>query len=135
LEVTIETGDVAGWSDRTRNWEFDQNVMFMTTLADPALGVSRTYVTSSIRHGVLFGNHSGYSKPQVDELFERAARSVDENERRRLYSELQKIVVEDVPVAWMVELEWPTFINKRLRNVIVNGMGPNHNFADLYVAG
>jgi peptide/nickel transport system substrate-binding protein len=134
IDVTIETSDVAGWGDRTRNWEFDMTVYFLTTLADPALGVARSYVTSSIRQGVLFGNHSGYSNRQVDDLFERAARSINENERKRLYSQVQKLLVEDVPVAWMVELEWPTFINRRLRNVVINALGPNHNFAEVHVA-
>jgi peptide/nickel transport system substrate-binding protein len=44
----------------------------VTTLSDPALGVARTYVTTSIRHGILFGSHSDYSNPKVDELFAKA---------------------------------------------------------------
>jgi peptide/nickel transport system substrate-binding protein len=44
----------------------------VTTLSDPALGVARTYVTTSIRHGILFGSHSDYSNPKMDELFAKA---------------------------------------------------------------
>jgi peptide/nickel transport system substrate-binding protein len=135
VDVTIETTDVAGWGDRTKNWEFDTTIYFLTTLSDPALGVSRSYATASIRKGVLFGNHSGYSNPRVDALFDAAARSTLEVERGKLYAEVQKLLVEDVPVAWMVELEWPTFINKRLHDVVINGLGPNHNFAEAYVEG
>jgi peptide/nickel transport system substrate-binding protein len=135
LDVVIESADVAGWGDRTRNWDFDMTVMFLTTLADPALGVSRSYASESIRQGVLFGNHSGYSNPKVDDLFDRARKATAESERKALYSEVQKLLVEDVPLAWMVELEWPTFTNKRVRNAIINGFGPNHNFAETFIAG
>ncbi len=135
VEVTIESTDVAGWGDRTKNWEFDSTIYFMTTLSDPALGVARTYVTTSIRHGILFGNHSGYSNPKVDDLFAKAAVATKEADRKSLYSEAQKIVVDEVPVAWMVELVWPSFVNKRLHNVITNGLGPNDNFANAFISG
>jgi len=39
-----------------------------------------------------------------------------------------------VPLAWMVELQWPTFMNKRLRDAVINGLGPNHNFAEAWLA-
>jgi peptide/nickel transport system substrate-binding protein len=134
IAVQIENTDVAGWGDRTRNWDFDMTIYFLTTLADPALGVSRSYATESIRQGVLFGNHSGYSNPQVDDLFARAARGTSDPERKQLYSQVQKILVEDAAVAWMVELQWATFINRRARNLVTNGLGPNDHFADAWLA-
>jgi len=134
IKVTIESADVAGWGDKFRNWDFDMVITFLTTLSDPALGVARTYITSNQRKGVLFTNTSGYSNANVDELFGKAASLTDEAERKKLYTEVQKILAEEVAVAWLVELEWPTIHGAKLHNVVVNGLGPNHNFADAYLA-
>jgi peptide/nickel transport system substrate-binding protein len=134
VKVTIENTDVAGWGDRFRNWDFDMVITFLTTLSDPALGVARTYITANQRKGVLFTNTSGYSSPKVDELFAKAASSTDEKQRKALYSEAQKILADEVAVAWLVELEWPTIHDAKLRDVVINGLGPNHNFAEAYFA-
>jgi peptide/nickel transport system substrate-binding protein/oligopeptide transport system substrate-binding protein len=44
-------------------------------------------------------NYSGYSNPEYDALFERARFATDPDERRRLYSEANRFVVEDA--AWI----------------------------------
>ncbi len=134
VEVVLEPSDAAGWSDRTRNWDFDMTMYFLTTLSDPALGVSRTFMSDNQRKGVLFTNHSGYTNPKVDELFRRAAVEIDEGKRKQLYSEAQKILVDDVAVAWLVELVWPTVYNKKLNNVVIDSSGPNSTFAETWIA-
>ena len=134
VEVVLEPSDAAGWSDRTRNWEFEMTMYFLTTLSDPALGVSRTFMSDNQRKGVLFTNHSGYANPTVDELFKRAAGTANEVERKKLYSEVQKIIVEDVAVAWLVELVWPTVYNKKLHNIVIDSSGPNGTFAEAWLA-
>ncbi|BBK44447.1 ABC transporter substrate-binding protein [Allostella vacuolata] len=133
IQVTLEASDVAGWGQKFANWDYDMVVTFLSMLADPALGVSRTYVTPNIRKGVLFTNTSGYSNPEVDELFAKAAGSTDDAVRKQLYSRVQKIIATDVPVAWTVEIEWPTITSAKLHNVTINGFGPNDSFADAWL--
>jgi peptide/nickel transport system substrate-binding protein len=51
------------------------------------------------------GFNSGYySNPKVDELLEAARRSTDQNERARLYKEMQEIVHDDAP--WLFVANW-----------------------------
>ncbi len=51
------------------------------------------------------GFNSGYySNPEVDELLEQARRSTDRDERARLYREMQEIVREDAP--WAFVAHW-----------------------------
>jgi peptide/nickel transport system substrate-binding protein len=132
IRVTLEATDVAGWGSRFGNWDYDMTTTFLTTLSDPALGVARTFITENQRQGVLFTNTSGYSNPEVDELFAKAAASVDEEERKQLYSEVQKIIVDEAALIWLVELQWPTIHDTRLQNVVQDGLGPNSSFADVY---
>ncbi len=134
IQVTLESSDVAGWGNRFANWDYDMTTTFLSMLADPALGVSRTYLTSNIRKGVLFTNTSGYSNPEVDALFAKAAGSTDEGQRKQLYSQIQKIVAGEAPIAWLVEIQWPTIHSAKLRDAIINGFGPNDSFADAWLA-
>ncbi|WP_217808046.1 ABC transporter substrate-binding protein [Oceanibacterium hippocampi] len=134
IEVILEPSDPAGWATRTRNWDFEMTMYFLTTMGDPALGVSRTFLSDNRKQGVLFTNHAGYANPEVDALFNKAAVSVDEEERKQLYSQVQKILVDDAAVLWLVELVWPTVYNKKLHNVVTGASGPNSSFADAWLA-
>ncbi len=133
IEVVLESTDAAGWVARLGNWDFEMIMTFLTTLSDPALGVSRTFITENQRKGVPFSNESGYSNPKVDALFAEAASATDDGKRKQLYSEVQKLLVEDAAVIWLVELQWPTVMSRRLHNAVINGMGPNGNFAEAWL--
>ena len=131
IEVVLHGLDLAGWAERVSNWEYEATLNLLYQFGDPALGVSRSYVSSNIRKGVLFSNMAGYSNPEVDRLFEEAAVALDEGRRRELYSQVQKIVVEDCPLVWLVEQDFPNFIDKRLKNVITTGVGVHDTFGQV----
>jgi peptide/nickel transport system substrate-binding protein len=132
VEVTLQPSDVAGWGNRIANWDVDMSTTYLTTLSDPALGVARTYLTDNQKKGVLFTNTSGYSNPEVDKLFTEAASLPDQDKRKALYDKVQKILTDQVALAWLVELQWPTVYSAKLKNVVINGLGPNGNFASAY---
>jgi peptide/nickel transport system substrate-binding protein len=131
IAVTLETNDAAGWAQKISNWDFDLNVNWPFQYGDPALGVTRNYVTSNIRK-VLFSNISGYSNPEVDRLADAAAAEVDPAKRQAHYSQMQKLLVEDCPTAWLVELEFPTIFDKRLKNMVTSGIGIHESFDSVH---
>jgi peptide/nickel transport system substrate-binding protein len=131
LEIELEATDAGGWAQRVSNWDFELTFNYVLQFADPALGVSRSYVTSNIQKGVPFSNTSGYSNATVDALCDQAAGSLDPEERRRLYAEVQRRIIEDVPVAWLLELQFPTVMNKKFRDIVTTGFG---TFSSLDVA-
>ena len=133
IEVTLESTDVAGWVRRLANWEYETTINFVYQWGDPTLGVERTYVTSNIQR-IAFTNTAGYSNPEVDRLFEAARNAGDANERRRFFSEVQKKLVEDVPLVWLMELAIPTIHDRRLQNVITTGTGVHKSFDDVFLA-
>ena len=134
VKVVLESTDAAGWGKRQANWDFDMTSDFVYQYADPAIGVSRTYISSNIRKGVMFSNVMGYSNPEVDKLFEDAAKENDPKKRQEDYSKMQKIVVDEVPVAWLLEMEFPTILNKRVHNAITTAIGVNETYADAWVS-
>jgi len=131
IDVQIENTDVGGWAEKFSNWDYEMTGNLVYQFGDPALGVSRTYISSNIKKGILFSNTAGYSNPEVDRLFEEAATSTSEAKRQELYSQVQKILVEDVPVVWMFEQAYPTFIDKRLKNVTTTAIGVHESFSDV----
>ena len=123
INLTLESTDVAGFWKRTTNWDYELSWNYLSQFSDPALGVSRTYVSSNIRKGVPGSNVMGYSNPKVDELFDKGAKAIQDQDRAKYYSEVQQILVDEVPVAWILEMTWPTFVNKKFHDVITTGIG------------
>lgn len=133
VKVTLESTDVAGWVQKVSNWDYQVTTNFVYQYGDPSLGVSRTYVSSNIRKGVMFTNTMGYNNPRVDELFAGAAIENDPAKRQAMFSEMQQIVADELPVIWLLEMEFPTFVNKRVHNAVTTAIGTNENFADVWV--
>ena len=73
--------------------------------------------------------------PQVDKLADEAAVAVEDAKRQALYSEMQKIIVDEVPIAWLVEMEFPTIYDKRLQNLVTSAIGIHESFDTVYFKG
>lgn len=46
-------------------------------------------------------NQQNYSNPKVDELLEKGRVTIDEEERKEIYKEVQKLIAEDAPMAFL----------------------------------
>lgn len=102
VQVVLEPTDGQVATDRAfTKFDFDLSLWPYTTAGDPAIGISRVYVTNEAKRP--FTNPTGYSHPKVDELFARGASLLLQEERRRPYFEVQKILAEDLPTLVLVE--------------------------------
>jgi peptide/nickel transport system substrate-binding protein len=130
VNVEIEATDVPGWTQRVANWDFDLTFNFLYQLGDPAIGVSRNYVSSNIVKGNPFANSEGYSNPEVDKLFAEAAAAPTDDERQRLYTKVQQIIVDEVPILWLLELEYPTIYRCDIKDLVTTAVGVDDGFRD-----
>ena len=105
----------------------------MSQYGDPTLRVERSYVSTNIQK-VTFTNTGGYSNPKVDALFAQARSAADPALRKTAFNEVQHILVEEVPQIWLMELNFPTITDNRLRNVLQYGTGVASNFDDVFFA-
>lgn len=133
IEVIIETGDAGAWARRIGDWDYETSVNFLSQYGDPTLGVERSYVSTNIKK-ITFTNTGGYANPKVDELFTTGRESADPAVRQKAFTELQKILCEEVPQIWFLELAWPTIHDKKLHGVIQTAMGPNSSFDNVFLA-
>lgn len=58
---------------------------------------------------------SSYSNPEVDRLIEAAQRANDEAEQKKLFSELQLLMSEDVAAVWIVWYDWTPVWRKEVK--------------------
>ena len=133
FEVTLESTDAGTWASRVANWDYETTSNVLYQYGDPTLGVERSYVTSNIQK-ILFTNTSGYSNPKVDELFAAARLGATVEARQKAFNEVQELLVEDMPLLWVVEVAYPTITDKHLHNVIQLGTGDHACFDDVFLS-
>ena len=129
FKIETVAADLPGTMSRMSNWDFDLCFTFLYQLGDPALGLSRSYITSEIKKGSPFNNVGGYSNPKVDDLFERASHENDPAKRAEMYAEVQRILAEDAAAIWILELNFPTVYRTKIDNLINSGIGINDSLA------
>lgn len=127
IDVNIrEAPDFPTWAHRMANWDFQMSMNEVYNYPDPTIGVQRTYMSSNRKH-VVWSNTEGYSNPEVDALFEKAAHEKDIAKRKALYAKVQMILSQDLPVYWLNVIPYATVYNKRMQNqplTIWGAMGP-----------
>jgi len=133
--MNIETvaTDVPGSNQKIGDWDYDISFTYLYQYGDPALGVGRNYISSQIVKGQQFNNVEGYSNPEIDKLFAEGAVATPDSKRKEIYEKAQKILVEDVPVAWMLELQFPTITRCKIKDLITTAIGVNDGFRDAWI--
>lgn len=117
IGVQITPMDSGAWRDIVfKNWDFDITMGSFQTGTDPAIGVERLYICKNIQR--LFArNVSGYCNPELDEVFAKAAKELNEEKRVALYHEAVRILCEDVPAFWLWDRSYPIAYNAKLKGL------------------
>jgi peptide/nickel transport system substrate-binding protein len=101
INLQLEPLDVNAANDKVFvKKTFDLGYASYCNGSDPEIGVRRVYVSNNIGP-VLFSNGAGYKNDRVDALLDQAAALTDRSERAKLYAEMQKIIVNEVPYFWI----------------------------------
>jgi peptide/nickel transport system substrate-binding protein len=134
IDVEIRVQDNPTYLRRVwGQYDFDLNIFTASNIADPVIGIQRFYWSKGIQQGVPFSNGSGYSNPEMDRILETAQRENDPATRQRLYWDMQRLEMTDLPNFPLVYIKWYTIYDKRLHNLNSTGLGPYENFADVYM--
>jgi peptide/nickel transport system substrate-binding protein len=104
IEVAVRASpDFPTWARRVASQQFEMTMDSVWNWGDPVIGVHRTWLSSNIKPGVIWSNTQSYSNPKVDELLAAAGKEMDTPKRKSQYKEAQKLIVDDCPVAFLVE--------------------------------
>ena len=133
IKVNIRLEDVPRWLKRTyTDNDFDTTGNYLYNLSDPVVGVHRAVHSRTIEPGRVFSNGSGWSDPKVDELLDMATVEPDPTKRGAHYAQALEMVAENIPIIWTHEMNFPTVINKKFKDVIVSPLGVYSNFDQAY---
>jgi peptide/nickel transport system substrate-binding protein len=103
IQLDLESLDTAAAVDKVFiKKNFDLGIASYCNGSDPEIGVRRAYVSTNIGP-ISFSNGAGYKNPQVDKLLDQAIAVTDRADRAKIYAEMQKIIVDDVPYFWLVD--------------------------------
>ncbi len=82
------------------NWEATVNQLGLSI--DPAIGVTRSYLSTSCVNGVAFACANNYSNSSVDALLKPALFEPNQTKRAALFFQAQTLIVQDTPAIWLV---------------------------------
>ncbi|HWX49371.1 MAG TPA: ABC transporter substrate-binding protein [Roseomonas sp.] len=134
VRLNIVSVDMPTLVQRVNAGDFDIFSNFVYLTPDPAMNFTQVYRSDVPAVGTA-ANLGGYNNPRVTEMLSQAERTQDQAVRKRLYSEVQKILTQDVPILWTHEVGFPTLSRGKVHNLITTGLGTDDNFADTWLAG
>ena len=133
MNVELVPSDVAGWNQKVADRDFDLAFTYLYQYGDPALGVSRTYMSTNAEPGSPWNNVSNYQNPEVDKMFDEAALMANPDDRMAAYKTIQDTIVADVPNLWLLELGFPTIYRCNIKNPVNTALGVNDGFRDVWI--
>jgi peptide/nickel transport system substrate-binding protein len=134
IQVETQSADMGGWLKAIyTDWSYHITNNFTHNYSDPAIGTQRAFVSSNIRKGASFTNSMGYENPRIDQLFAESGVEIDPAKRKAQYAEIQKILREDLPVIFLVEIAYSTLWNKKVKGLITNGISMYSSWDGVWV--
>jgi peptide/nickel transport system substrate-binding protein len=126
IEVEVKGLDFNAYTDQVQNrHDFDISLAaYGGGSLDPDLGPKAQLITSGQQ------NVTGYSNPQVDDLFKQAAGEVDTARRKQLYDQIQTLVNADMPSHYLYALKAIDVFSHKVHGVTTHkGDRLDHNDA------
>ncbi len=134
IQVEIESLDMGGWLKKVfTDWTYQLTSDFHHNYSDPTIGVQRAFISSNIQKGATFSNSMGYNNPKLDGLLKKAAAMPDGPDRKKVWDEAQKIMHDELPVIFLIEMGYTHIWNKRVKGLIVNGISMYSNWDSVWI--
>ena len=115
------------------NYDFQMTSTWSIGMADPTLGVQRNTWSKTINKEVPFGNVAQYSNPEVDALWVAAQTEADPAKRNGHFHNLQRLLVEDSPIIWIMDMDLVAMQRDRVKDLITSPLGLRGGLYDVWV--
>lgn len=111
IEVKIEQVDWATWLSRVYNdRDFQSTIIGLASDLAPSDTVARFYSKAS-------NNFVNYNSAEFDKLFEKAKEAGDDEEKIKIYNEIQMLMAKDAPAAYIQDPALLMAVNEELEGV------------------
>ncbi|MDF1585517.1 ABC transporter substrate-binding protein [Marinimicrococcus flavescens] len=134
IGVEIRNRDYPTYVRQVHNeYDFNMTSSWYVGMADPTLGVQRQYWSKNINADVAFNNTARYSNPEADRLWEAAQVEMDPAKRATLFHDLQRILTEDSPNIWLMEMGLVAVQNSKVEDLITSPLGVRGGLYDTWL--
>ncbi|MBG9791595.1 ABC transporter substrate-binding protein [Paenibacillus dendritiformis] len=96
IEFVAEQMDFNAVIEKKKKGDFDMLFLAVGLRPDPQVS-QNSFITGGSQNDI------GYSNPKVDELFEKGGKTLDIEERKKIYKELYQELNEDLPYIYMYQ--------------------------------
>jgi peptide/nickel transport system substrate-binding protein len=116
IAVDVKALDYSAYTDLVQNrHDFDISLAaYGGGSLDPDLGPRAQLITNGQQ------NVTGYSNPQVDELFKLAANELDYTQRKNMYDQIQQLVNADLPSHYLYALKSIDVFARKVQGVTLH---------------
>jgi peptide/nickel transport system substrate-binding protein len=116
IQVEVKGLDFNAFTDTVQNRrDFDISLAaYGGGSLDPDLGPKAQLISSGQQ------NVTGYSSPQVDDLFKQAASELDETKRKQMYDQIQALVSADLPSHYLYALKAVDAFSRKVQGVTLS---------------
>ncbi|MGI8416943.1 MAG: ABC transporter substrate-binding protein [Nakamurella sp.] len=125
VKVTVKSYEWATFIGEVKKGTFDTAVLSTTTAIPDPTAMDTALVTDGPT------NYSGYANADLDKMLATAGAELDQTKRKAIYTDVQKLLVAElpyIPTAWYPN---SLVINKKYGNVDPSVIGPFWNIAQL----
>jgi peptide/nickel transport system substrate-binding protein len=134
IQVETQSADMGGWLKAIyTDWSYNITNNFTHNYSDPAIGTQRAFISTNIRKGASFTNSMGYKNERVDQLFGESGVEIDPAKRKAQYAEIQKILRDELPVIFLIEIAYSHLWNKKVHGLITNGISMYSSWDGVWV--
>lgn len=118
MKVTLEPLDQNRLVQNMTSSQFAISLFRFTGRADPHTN-TYAFLHSKFADVTPSSNYGGISDPKLDELIERGMATIDPQERKKIYSELAREVVNLMPTAYTYNVTDQIVTNKKVKGITV----------------
>jgi peptide/nickel transport system substrate-binding protein len=120
------------WGELLDLWitqrNFDTFLISSFTGRDPDANFYRRFHSKSTRNTV------GYVNPRVDELMDRSRTTIDAAQRKRIFDDLQKLIVEEAPKIFVTDYPYYEVHRREVNNWVIHPMGIHYHLGQVWLS-
>lgn len=130
VNLDIQQLDIAVWNDKYRGFDFEAvHTQWTNDIIDPDQLVTYAIIPETIEN-----YRTGWVNQEAVDLAMEGRVTLDPEERRNIYYEIQRIHMEDAPFVYLFVVPYIDVMNKRVQGYFHHPMG-QYNFARTFVEG
>lgn len=116
------------------NYDYDIIINGFSTLFDPEMGLTRLYWSKAVSPGVPYISATGYASADMDRTIEAYQRELDPAKRIKLFGDVQRLAMQDLPLLPLMDAPFYTLYNRRVHGLDFDPDGARSSLKNVWIS-